>query len=345
MVILAVAGAAPITGSHIDDLLSDFLLVDTDEAREFAVYLPADRALTTTAVLETAKWLEEFEDVGYIAVTGGNPGRKGKPILSDADDEIGEDGQDVAEHLVKILADAVADGHEAYLLLAWGDSDDAPDEHTQRLLDLAAAAGVKAKDLTMGLDDLGFDDDDEEEDDEEEDEPPAKKKKKKDAEQIELTEPEIELGAGDEAQAELPGYVDPQPADDEQNIPDLQVTLAFVFELLTYQDRANAANHLTGVVYRPLTKAVRYHMQKLVNALGEAPTPDPEPAQEEPAPAARRRGKARDIDADMVDVYIDEAKGSIRLISGRGRPRKGEAKDTIPRSEFERIKKEFAEME
>ncbi|WP_344585709.1 hypothetical protein [Nonomuraea roseoviolacea] len=337
MVILAVAGGGTVSPENIGDLLADFLLFDTPDEREFAFYLPADRELTTTAVLDTASWLGDNR-AGFTAVTVGSPGRKGKTILEDAEDEIGDDiGDDddgAAEVLIKVLAEARERGEEAYLILAWGPEDGA-DDSTRHLLELAQDAGIDVKDLTAGLDDLGYVDEYEPEAAEPEEEPepeqPKRRSRAKQDEPVEeLTEQETELDA-DEAQTEVEG----QPAKSDE-MPDLITTLGFVVQRLDFEDRANAAAQMMQYYNRPLTKAVRYHLQLLLEQAAENGSEKAaEEVSEPPADTpAKRRGKPRDVDSDVIKVYVHEGNKTARQVPGRGRPKKGEVTKEMTRAEF-----------
>ncbi|MFD9947233.1 hypothetical protein ACFWYW_24105 [Nonomuraea sp. NPDC059023] len=346
--VFAVAGAGESSTDNTWDLLTDWL--EDDPEREVALYLPADLALTSKAVVDVAEWAEASE-VSYTALAAPKPGRRGKLVLASC--ARSEETMHVADDLIQTLADAQRDGKEAVLVLAWGESDEAPDEDTGTLFDQAVAAGIPVKDLTAGLDDLAYTDDPPVEDSEEEhpddvdDDAAPPSGEPAELEQIEqeltLQEPspsprpdqgaapaEEEAAPADEAQA-IPPAPAPRPAD----VPDLLTTLAFTIEHLTQQDHANAARRMEPVHLAPLTRAVRHHFQRLNEELNTQAAPS-----QDPQPPAKARGKARDTAADQVTVLIDEDKQTIRL-AGRGRPRKGETKREMTRAEYEAFLSDF----
>lgn len=348
--VFGVAGGAKIKYEHLDDLLRDWLLLDTDTPITWGAYVPADRKLTSGAVLTFLEWAQEATGE-VVAIVSDTPGRKGEIAAEDAHETI--DAQDdVAEHLISLLVDAKTGGDDAYLLLAWGDSEAAPDEHTEHLLDLAIKAGIPVKDLTNGLDDLIWDDEDEEESaGEDADDEPEPRRDADEEIAEELTEEEEELTGAepDEAQANPPAPVSSAPADqpsdagESPEYPDLLTVLYRVCDVLTYLDRINAAMNLDEPRYRPLTRAVAHHLKRLMlqEKEGSLKTQETAPKPQEEETARPRRGKPRDVENDIVVAYIDEERRTIRKAEGRGRPRKGEVRYELTRAEYKAIADEY----
>lgn len=350
MTVIVVAGGAPVTRENIEDLIKDFLLIDTKDEKEFRIFLPADVDFIGDAVVHTAAFLTDLNE-SYTAVRGASSGTqvgnslKVKKIARGADDVLKVEGDDkVATYLIDILKDARDEGNEVFLFLAWGDGDEAPDDVTDDLAELAVEAEIPVKDLTGGLDDLPFeanDDDESESAEDAEEEPPAEEKPARKRPVKELKETERELPT-DEAQTDVPGQIEGQPA-----IPDLVTVLAFVAQKLDFEDRANAANQMQPSYSRPLTRAVRHHLKQLMakapsnaeletRVVAAEPVQEPLPDAEEEKPRPRR-GKARSTAEDLVKVYVNEANKTARLVPGRGRPKKGEEPQEMLRSEYQEL--------
>ncbi|MGW0060343.1 hypothetical protein ACWDTT_10495 [Streptosporangium sandarakinum] len=366
--VFAVAGGGNVTYETVEDLLLNWV-----GEREMKAYLPADRTTTSAAVCHVADWLMEIDEP-YDAIVTPTPGRKGEGIAEDA--ETHHETDDAAAKIISILGQAKADGDEAVLLLAWGeDPATAPDAITGQLLDAALAAEITVLDLTMGLEDLGY-----AEEVPEGEEPPNEEDAEEDAPAEpevtgELTETEVELAAdpeaeaaermariktkyekvrelvdkaegikpADEAQATLPPAVEPQ-----ETVPDLATVLAFVYQRLDCEDRANAANQMQPHYSRPLTRAVKHHLRTLVEdaavaveKVREAKREVQEALQQPAEGAPRRRGKPRDIAADVVVVLHDPAKRTVRLLERPGRPRKGETREEMSRAAYEALSADY----
>jgi hypothetical protein len=345
-VAVAVAGSASISSENLDDLLADWLMLGTEEEREFRFFLPADEALSTPVVNDTSEWIDSI-DAGYIAVTGkiSTSRRRGAQqnlaadIKQYAQDVIlVRDDETVIEKLISSLTAAEeVDGFTPHLLLAWGDE---PDELTEELAGRALDAGIKVLDLTAGLDDLGWSE-------EEEPEELAEEEPVQETIQDAIDQQEAEDKVDwpdepvDEAQAMIRQPVEPP-------MPDLATTLAFVYQRLDFEDRANAANNMMTHYNRPLTLAVRHHLHAAVgdelaaasvDAAKAAETvskPVSEPTEESAKP---RRGTPRDTASDIVKVLINENAGTIRLAPARGRYKKDEVAHEMPRSEYEELLK------
>jgi hypothetical protein len=157
---IAFAGPGLSTPANTADLLNDWL--GFGEPDEDGFYAPSDREVTlilpiTTESLESEglqnvlDWSEKAE-LPFIAVTDGSKGRKVTRLLDEADST--HQVTNVESKIISLLKDVEG---EAVLVALWGDEGD---EFTERLLSLADEAGIPAKDLTAGLDDLTFGPDD-----------------------------------------------------------------------------------------------------------------------------------------------------------------------------------------
>ena len=343
MIIFAVAGGGEVSEDAIDDLLSDWLGIDTNEEREFRAYLPADRKATSITVQRVAEWLVDL-GYAYTSIDSGQPGRAGRMVNHNAEDTIECDG-DIVAKIIEVLLDAQNWGDEPYLLLAWGeDAEQAPDEITAQLLDAALKAGIPVLDLSMGLEDLSYADDKGEE---EVEEGAAEQEEQAAAAEEptitgELTEEEVELTEDepvDDAQAT------PAPEPQEQ-VPDLVTTLGEVYQALTALDRFTSAMRGEPYTQSPLTLNVRHHLRALMNASGQLEQAK-QTVMESLAEAERKaeetktRGKPRDIASDEVTVLHDPEKRTIRLQEGPGRPRRGEMRQKMTRDEYEKLRAEY----
>ncbi|MFI6495909.1 hypothetical protein [Nonomuraea typhae] len=332
---IVVAGGAEVSRENVEDLLKDFLLIDTKDEKQFRFFLPADGGYIGDAVVHTAAFLNDLGE-SYTAVKG-HTSPKAKQLARRADDVLApESDGDMAQYLINILKGAKADGDEVFLLLAWGDGEEAPDDVTEELLDLAAEAEIPIKDLTAGLDDLGFDDESESAEDAEE--PVDEERSKPEKPVRELKENERELPV-DEAQSDLPGQIEGQA----EEFPDLVTVLSFMAQKLDFEDRMNAAKNMSTLRRSPLTEAVRHHLHELmdgtaqaVEETGELQVQQPLPESEEETPRPRR-GKARDTASDLVKVYVHEGNKTVRLVPGRGRPKKGEESQEMTRGGYQEM--------
>lgn len=156
---LAFAGPADVTPEAIKALLNDYLGFGPEDADGFPV--PSDREIElifplradhlSQGLLNVLEWSADV-DVPFLAVTD-------KAESNDAVNELSEDAVEVIKatnvnaKIIEMLAGAEGEG---VLVLLWGEGDDAGDEDTEMLLDLALAENVKVVDLTAGLDDMTF---------------------------------------------------------------------------------------------------------------------------------------------------------------------------------------------
>jgi len=157
---VAFAGPADVTPEAIKALLNDYLGFGPDDAdgfpapsdREIELIFPIREDHLSQGLLNVLAWSADV-DLPYTAVVD-----KGKPPTA-ATSEYREDAAEVVPvanvnaQIVDLLAHAEGEG---VLVLLWGEGDDAGDEDTEMLLDLALAEKVKVVDLTAGLDDMTF---------------------------------------------------------------------------------------------------------------------------------------------------------------------------------------------
>lgn len=154
---LAFAGAADTDIDNVKALLNDFIGLGEDDAdgfpepteREVTLILPVTKKHLSDGLEAVLEW-SEYADLPFIAVTDGEKSRAVDAILKDAEEVVR--AANVTAKVVDLLKDADSVG-EAHLILLWGDEGS---EEAELLLDAAEAAGIKAKDLTAGLDDISF---------------------------------------------------------------------------------------------------------------------------------------------------------------------------------------------
>ena len=334
--VVAVAGGAKVTKRNLVALLSDFFRIDQDDEKDFIVFLPAHEDYTSEVVELTADWLVSI-DGGYSVVHEDPTPRKYRRMVNEADDAY--PSTDITKTLIDQLVQHRKAGDEVYLFLAWGDDTNAPDGATGDLFELAFDANIDVRDLTLGLQEIVFDDPSipHEEEPEEEPEPPKRTRKARElkTEEKELTE------KPDEAQAEIP----PVPSPD---FPDLATTLGFVAKVLDGYDFMESASNLSPHVRSPLNEAVRYHLRGLLESkpssikvmtegqTASEPVQETLPDVEDPKPA-KRRGKPRDTSSDELVVYVDDKKKTLKIYGGRGRPPRTGTKTEMLRSEYDEL--------
>jgi hypothetical protein len=154
---LAFAGSADTDIDNVKALLNDFVGLGEDDAdgfpepteREVTLILPITKKHLSDGLEAVLEW-SEYADIPFIAVTDGEKSRAVDSILKDAEEVVRT--ANVTAGIVDLLkkADSVGDAH---VILLWGDEGS---EEAELLLDAAEAAGIKAKDLTAGLDDISF---------------------------------------------------------------------------------------------------------------------------------------------------------------------------------------------
>jgi hypothetical protein len=154
---LAFAGSADTDIDNIKGLLNDFVGLGEDDAdgfpepteREVTLILPITKKHLSDGLEAVLEW-SEYADIPFIAVTDGEKSRAVDSILKDAEEVVRT--ANVTAGIVDLLKNADTQG-DAHVILLWGDEGS---EEAELLLDAAEAAGIKAKDLTAGLDDISF---------------------------------------------------------------------------------------------------------------------------------------------------------------------------------------------
>jgi len=156
---VAFAGPADVTPEAIEALLNDYLGFGPDDADGFP--LPSDREIElifpiredhlSSGLMNVIEWSGDV-DLPFTAVTDkADRSKVVANIVEDAAEVI--EATNVNAKIIDMLARAEGEG---VLVLLWGEGDDAGDEDTEMLLDLALAENVKVVDLTAGLDDMTF---------------------------------------------------------------------------------------------------------------------------------------------------------------------------------------------
>jgi hypothetical protein len=152
---LAFAGPADVTPAVTKALLNDFLGFDKEDADGYA--LPIDREIELIfplseelpSGLATVLAWSEYADLPFTAVVDKEaPGGEG---IDDAAEVI--KATNVNAKIVDMLTHATGEG---VLVLLWGEGDDAGDDDTETLMELAQSEGIRVIDLTAGLDDMIF---------------------------------------------------------------------------------------------------------------------------------------------------------------------------------------------
>lgn len=177
-VALAFAGPGDSTIENTTDLLDDFLgfrngEVPEDEVLDLRMAVPAVKSYLSSGMKSVVEWLDNYE-LAYDAIEDINeaPTKVTGDISKYA--EHVEQSKDVNRSIIDFLIDNPdTQDHEKFLVLLWGEEGD---ENSEILLDLATTAGIKAIDLTAGLDDISFGDEEEEATPEPEPEPEPEKK-------------------------------------------------------------------------------------------------------------------------------------------------------------------------
>jgi hypothetical protein len=154
---LAFAGPADVTPEAVKALLNDYLGFGEDDADGFP--LPLDREIelifplrdNLPQGLENVLLWSEYADLPFTAVVD-------KAVPLDSDELIVQAAEvvkatNVNAKIVDLLSHASGEG---VLVMLWGEGDDAGDEDSETLLDLALAEKLKVIDLTAGLDDMTF---------------------------------------------------------------------------------------------------------------------------------------------------------------------------------------------
>jgi hypothetical protein len=176
---LAFAGSADTSPENVQALLNDWLgFGDEDKDgffepsdREINLIFPITREHLSDGLEAVLAWAEKA-DLPYVAVADNKRSRATESFLSDAEEVI--HAANVTAGVVDLLKKADSVGDEVHLILLWGDEGS---EQAELLLDAAEQAGIKAKDLTAGLDDISFGEQPQAEEPEEEPEPEEQPKR------------------------------------------------------------------------------------------------------------------------------------------------------------------------
>lgn len=174
---LAFAGHGDVDLDNVKGLLNDFVGLGEEDAdgypaesdREIRLIFPLTKAHLSDGIETVLEWTE-YADLPFDIVTDKVKNRAVDKYLKDADNS--EMVDNVTAKTVELLQKAEG---EKYLILLWGEDGS---EEAELLLDAAEQKGIKAKDLTAGLDDLAFGEDEQQEDPEPEPEPEPEEPKR-----------------------------------------------------------------------------------------------------------------------------------------------------------------------
>jgi outer membrane biosynthesis protein TonB len=170
---LAFAGSADTDPENVKALLNDWLGFGDEDGdgffepsdREINLIFPITREHLSDGLETVLAWAEKA-DLPYVAVADNKRSRATEGILKDAEEVV--HASNVTAGVVDLLKKADSIGDEVHVILLWGDEGS---EQAELLLDAAEQAGIKAKDLTAGLDDISFGEQPQAEEPEEEPEP------------------------------------------------------------------------------------------------------------------------------------------------------------------------------
>jgi hypothetical protein len=154
---LAFAGDAATDLDNVKALLNDFVGLGEEDKdgypepseREITLILPITKKHLSDGLETVLEW-SEWADIPFVAVTDGEKSRAVDKILKDAEEVVKT--ANVTAGIVELLKNADSQG-DAHVILLWGSEGS---EEAELLLDAAEAAGITAKDLTAGLDDISF---------------------------------------------------------------------------------------------------------------------------------------------------------------------------------------------
>lgn len=338
---LAFAGSGDVDIDNVKALLNDFVGLGDEDAdgwpeptdREVTLIFPLTKEHLSDGIETVLEWVE-YADLPFVAVTDKVKNRAVDKILRDAEDT--EVVDNVTAKVVELLQKAEGEKH---LILLWGDGS----EEAELLLDAAEQAGIKAKDLSAGLDDISFESPDEEPEPEPEPEPeeekPARGRRRGRKAEPELAEPEEEPLTEEDcspkpaAEPEKPARrsrrkAEPEAAEEPQSleeevsraahkvqqntapVSDTEVDLLLVrtalesaYKVFRLEDERNAVINQATEPYRPLTEL----LQKALHTLGE-----------DPKQAAGYKALATQEKAEQ-EAEVEEDQASPRR--RRGRPR------------------------
>jgi hypothetical protein len=348
---LAFAGSADVDIDNIKGLLNDWLGFGDEDAdgypapsdREINLILPITKTHLSDG-LETVLAWSEYVDLPFVAVTDGEKSRALDKILRTAD--ASHTAANVTAKVVDLLAKAEG---EKYLVLLWGEDGS---EEAELLLDAADQEGIKAKDLTAGLDDISFGEPEAAEEPEPEPEPEPEEPKRgrrrgrraepeeaqPEEEPLTEDEPEDKPKPEDKPQRRSRRQAEPeteeQPkaeptkasATDDQGL--VRAALEAAYTAFRLEDERNAVINQADVRERPLTELLR----KALHTLGEGPAKQKaEEEQEEPS-GRRRRGRPRD--ESKTFAFLEDEDGNLTK-RGRGRVPAGSKIVQLTRAEIE----------
>lgn len=174
---LAFAGHGDVDLDNVKALLNDFVGLGEEDKdgfpkespREIRLIFPLTKAHLSDGIDTVLEWTE-YADLPYEVITDKEKNRAVDKIVRDAEDT--QFVANVTAKTVEILQRAEGD---KYLILLWGADGS---EEAELLLDAAEQAGITAKDLTAGLDDLAFGEDEQQEEPEPEPEPEPEEPKR-----------------------------------------------------------------------------------------------------------------------------------------------------------------------
>lgn len=319
---LAFAGSADTDIENVKALLNDFVGLGDEDADGYPE--PSDRAVTLvfpvtrnhlSEGLETVLDWSEYADLPYVAVADNARSRSTEKYLKDAQEVV--HAANVTAGVVDLLKKADSNGEEVYLILLWGDEGS---EEAELLLDAAEQAGIKAKDLTAGLDDISFGEQPQEEPEEEpepepEPEPEAPKRGRRRGRKAEPeeAEPEEEPLTEDEPQEEprrgrRARKAEPEQAEQKEDetlerqvntaaqkaqrqtppVPNAEIDLLLIgtalegaYKYLRLEDERNAlANQADEVRERPLTELLAKALHIVADAVHDREAEEQESAPE-----------------------------------------------------------------
>jgi hypothetical protein len=280
---LAFAGSADTDPENVKALLNDWLgFGDEDKDgffepsdREINLIFPITREHLSDGLETVLAWAEKA-DLPYVAVADNKRSRATESFLSDAEEVV--HAANVTAGVVDLLKKADSVGDEVHLILLWGDEGS---EQAELLLDAAEQAGIKAKDLTAGLDDISFGEQPQAEESEEEPEPEPEPEEPKrgrrrgrrqepvevEPEEEPLTEDEPEEPKQEEPKrGRRSRKADPEPEPEEHPVEqdireqeeetlERQVNQAAQTAQREVQSDADVANHEDAVVFNVLLDA------------------------------------------------------------------------------------------
>jgi hypothetical protein len=222
---LAFAGTGDVDLDNIKALLNDWLGFGEDDKegypepsdRDVTLILPITKLHISDGLEVVLEWAD-YANVPVIAVTDNEKSRAIDKILKNAEET--HKAANVTAKIVELLKDAEGEKH---VVLLWGEGS----EEAELLLDAAEVAGIKAKDLTAGLDDISFTKEEEptpEPEPEPEPEAPKRRARRGRRAEPEIAEQEEEPLTDDEPEDEKPepeepkrrGRRQPEPATEEE---------------------------------------------------------------------------------------------------------------------------------